>query len=655
MYIERMKVERFRHVRDVDLGPFRQPSELGELIVLAGPNGGGKSSILELLSFGLATRYNYTYNQARRIDDHAFGIKLGLTDEELANLAEDENDQDALDYARKNRGYWVHVNLPTLFTGNELGLNDRVHAAVSRRFANFARRLGFFIRSDRAYNARNYRKDQLFNWQQRATPSHLQGISYGIATAQYEYMYDYLVEQSYHHVYQLGLHVRQQQRGGAGAPPQDPLTSYNDLLGRLFPGYAFQDVSEQDFVLRVCLPSGDVIPFQDMSSGEKEVFFILAFFIRNNVSRSPLVIDEPELHLHPELARKLIRHMRTIRPQNQIWIATHSADLIDEAGRERVVYVRRQLDNPSVGECVAADSDEAELQILRDLFGYSGFVGISQKVVFSEGTEASADRKMFTSLFPTLAEEIKIIPAGTVTNLARINRAVLSLLESDFARCEFYLIRDRDYLSDEHVARYEAQVQDRLFVLRRHHIENYLLDENVISEVLASVFQVNMPSAEVRDRLLAIARETSAAVLRDMVVARFSELYQQEDCSIGNHSNGLPLTTPDGEVNDEVFNPLRGALLERIRAVGTGVRERVTEERLTAILETCRTEVLGALNGDNNDWKIVFPGKALLRQFGQRNNLGRWPALQNLIIDAMAGRPADSFGDLGTVMARIVE
>ena len=355
MFIERMVVERFRHLRGVELGPFRQPAQIGELIVLAGPNGSGKSSLLELLSLGIATRYNYQYYQARQISNHAFGIKLGLSDSELAQIETETKDDAVIEYARRNKGYWVHVNLPSVFGPNEQQVNDRVHAATSREFANFVRRLGFFIRSDRSYGARTYRQNQIFSWKNREQPGYLGSISYSATNAQYEDMYDYLVEQSYHYVYELGLHARRQHRGEAGTAPEDPLKVYNELLGRLFPGYAFQEVAAEDFVLKVKIPSGDVIPFQDMSSGEKEVFFILAFFIRNDVSKSPIIIDEPELHLHPELARKFIRQMRKIRPENQIWIATHSADLIDEAGRERTIYVRRRLNEPSIAECVPAD------------------------------------------------------------------------------------------------------------------------------------------------------------------------------------------------------------------------------------------------------------------------------------------------------------
>lgn len=249
MYIDRMVVERFRHLRGVELGPFRQPAEIGELIVLAGPNGSGKSSLLELLSLGLATRYNYQYHQVRQMSEHAFGIKLGLSESELAQIEVDLGEGEVVDYAQRNRGYGVHVNLPTVFGPNEQGLNDRVHASASREFTNFTRRLGFFVRSDRSYGARSYRRDQIFSWRNRAQPQHLQSISYSATNTQYEDMYDFLVEQSYHHVYELGLHARRQQRGEATLSPDDPLQPYNDLLSQLFPGYEFQEVTADDFLL----------------------------------------------------------------------------------------------------------------------------------------------------------------------------------------------------------------------------------------------------------------------------------------------------------------------------------------------------------------------------------------------------------------------
>lgn len=655
MFIERMLVERFRHIRDVDVGPFRQPAEIGELIVLAGPNGGGKSSLLELLSLGIATRYNYHYYQARQIADHAFGVKLGLADSELAELEARTQDQEVLDYARKNRGYWVHANLPTLFQPNEQRINDRVHGVVSQEFANFSRRLGFFIRSDRSYGARTYRRDQIFNWKQREQLNHLGTISYSATNAQYEDMYDFLIEQSYHFIHELGLHARRQHRGEPSMLPQDPLEPYNDLLGRLFPGYAFQEVSVQDFVLRVKIPSGDIIPFQDMSSGEKEVFFILAFFIRNDVSGSPIIIDEPELHLHAELARKFIRQMRKIKPKNQIWIATHSADLIDEAGRERTIYVRRRPHDASVAECLSADSEDTEIAILRDLFGYSGFVGISRKVVFSEGDAASADRKTFTSLFPDLSDEIKFISVGSASNLYRINRAILALLESDFARCEFYLIRDRDYLSSDAVARHSAIAPGRLFVLERHQIENYLLDEDVISQIMGTIYQKPMSPAEVKEHLFRIAQSESASFLRDMVVTRYGELYQQEDCSIGSHSNGLALVTAVGALATEVLNPLRSALRDRIDSVNLEVRERLEPSNLEKIFEECTGTVVSALDLEKDEWKRILPGKILLKRFASENQLGRWPALQNLIIEKMAEIQPNSLGDLRAIFQKIAQ
>lgn len=525
--------------------------------------------------------------------------------------------------------------MPDAVDPTERKLNERVHGIVSRKFQNFTKKLGFFLRADRGYSARAYDRRRLFDWKDRLKPQHFNNISYGQTTQQYEDMYDFLVEQSYHYVYNLGLHHKNLTKGTASTEPNDPLGPYNELLEGLFPGYSFVDATAEDLSLKVRLPTGDILPFEDLSSGEKEVFFILSFFLRNDISDSIIIIDEPELHLHPELARKLLHSLRTIKPQNQVWCATHSAELIDEAGREKTFFLRASPDRMRA-ECIPATEEGSEVQVLRDLFGYGGYVGISRKVVFSEGRESSADRRTFSNIIPGLSQEVKIIPVGSWENLYRINRAILALLESDFARCDFFLIRDRDYLSREYVAKHQAAAPGRHFVLSRYHIENYLLDEELISTVMRDLYQISITPEQVREELFSFALANSAAFLRDMVTFRFGELFQSEDCSIGNHSQGLTLLNTDGSVNTTALGPLREALTAKVLEVNGQLSDRIGAKNQNEILDDCVEEVQSSLRMIEDKWKALFPGRYMLQKFSSAHRLGKWPALQNVLIDRLS-------------------
>lgn len=652
MFISQMQIANFRQLQDVHIGPFSAPTELSELIVLAGPNGSGKSSILELLSFAIANRYSWQYYQSRHITDHSFAIHIGLTDVEIAELGESEADEAILAYAQQHRGYWMVVNMSSALSNEDLQLNERVHGLVSRKYQNFTRKLGFFLRADRGYGSRGYDRRRLFDWRNRLQPDHFSNISFTATTTQYEDMYDFLVEQSYHHIYELGIHHKNITSGTASAPPEDPLKPYNELLGKLFPGYSFVEASADDLSIKVRLPNGTVLPFQDLSSGEKEVFFILSFFLRNDISDSIIIIDEPELHLHPEFARKLLQTMRTIKPKNQIWCATHSAELIDEAGRERTFYLRME-EGRQRAACMPAVNEEAEIRALRDLFGYSGYVGISKKVVFVEGQYSSADRRTFSNVVPDMSREVKIIPVGTSENLYRINRAILALLESDFARCQFYLIRDRDFLSQSAVQKYQKLIPDRLFILFRYHIENYLLDENVISDILWDVYGTRLSADEVRSQLFRFALNNSAGFFRDMVAFRLGELFQSEDCGIGSHSEGASLFNAEMQINDQVFKPLEAALIEKVTHVHLDVTNRINSMKQREVIDEAMQLVRESLEEYSEMWKDTFPGRYLLQKFSGQHKLGKWPAFQNLIIDKIATGAFDVHNDLSYIFLKI--
>jgi hypothetical protein len=73
------------------------------------------------------------------------------------------------------------------------------------------------------------------------------------------------------------------------------------------------------------------LPVDALSSGEIEVLTFIGSFLVDDLSQGIILIDEPELHLHPAWHRVILRAIHSLLPQAQVICSTHSADILDSA------------------------------------------------------------------------------------------------------------------------------------------------------------------------------------------------------------------------------------------------------------------------------------------------------------------------------------
>lgn len=74
--------------------------------------------------------------------------------------------------------------------------------------------------------------------------------------------------------------------------------------------------------------NGKKISINQLSSGEKQLFCQAAYLQKLNLHNSIILIDEPETSLHPTWQRNILKLYQNIGKNNQIIVATHSPHII---------------------------------------------------------------------------------------------------------------------------------------------------------------------------------------------------------------------------------------------------------------------------------------------------------------------------------------
>ena len=118
--------------------------------------------------------------------------------------------------------------------------------------------------------------------------------------------------------------------------------------------------------------SGDKFDINELSSGEKQLFLRTLAIRMLNPENSIILIDEPELSLHPKWQQRIVDVYRKIGKNNQIIIATHSPHILGSVKKENIML----LDKDDEGKIVVKTGDELydsygqpTERILEDIMG----------------------------------------------------------------------------------------------------------------------------------------------------------------------------------------------------------------------------------------------------------------------------------------------
>jgi len=335
--------------------------------------------------------------------------------------------------------------------------------------------------------------------------------------------------------YLAGLVMRDLQDAQAGHRTGQP--RFNDSLKPIrqffddfFSPMKFVDVliHKSPFEYLIETPRG-TIDLDDLSAGEKEVLNTFIRFHQLDPHGAIILFDEADAHLHPDLERRYLDVLRSIGKGNQLWLTSHSPEMMIAAGSDALYTVLKEPQSGGGNQFVRVTSSQDLHTALSEVMGSRGLVSFNQRIVFIEGEESSTDREVYERLYPPGVCNVSFVPAGNSATVRKTAERVNDLLTSSMGFQHYYSIVDGDM--DRAVAAPPGTMNSRLFQLPVYHVENFLLAEDAILIALQEVLGSKCPYAtgseievELKEIVLAPQHiKPFAAALQDFRVAKVAK------------------------------------------------------------------------------------------------------------------------------------
>ena len=223
------------------------------------------------------------------------------------------------------------------------------------------------------------------------------------------------------------------------------------------------------------------IPITQLSSGEKQIIYRGAFFLKDiKLDLGKLVlIDEPEISLHPDWQKKILGYYQKLftdesgKQLSQMFIATHSPFIIHNPNRHNDKVVVLQKDDN--GDIVQSDKPEYydcnSCKAVEDSFSVYEFNDDKQKTIF---VEDFAHENIVKKLLAEHHSDIAVLKLGSCDKVLSASKGTKDNFDN------FYFVIDGDCKTYTDTDAWH----NNTLQLKKYCIENYLLTKGAITHLL---------------------------------------------------------------------------------------------------------------------------------------------------------------------------
>lgn len=238
-------------------------------------------------------------------------------------------------------------------------------------------------------------------------------------------------------------------------------------------------------------------PFKHLSAGERAAFDILLDILARSQTFTDTVyaIDEPELHIGSRVQGLLLEEMLNALEgsRSQLWVATHSPGMMKKAidlyndDPSSVAFLDthgQDFDKPVVMQPVVPNRDFWRRGLEVALDDMASLVA-PKRIVLCEGEELQLgfDARIYRKIFEEHYPDTEFLSVGSSHQVKRDQQGIAKAIQVIAPGTKIVRLIDRDDHSDPEVSELR---KNGIKVLSLRNIESYLLADEIINKLYVS-------------------------------------------------------------------------------------------------------------------------------------------------------------------------